>query len=269
MRFSTVAILAVLAPATSGFMVPSYRQNVGVASRTSTGPMFMSLEDLENKLLNPATDTKKGKPELKTKSEPKPKPERKKPEPKKSRKEIEAEAKAKSEELKRIAELEKAAAEEKMQGKVSSTAKAIKTEVKKVKYDLNTPLDKPKPARVKTEMPKPPSFSAPSINLPSLPKPGPKPKSVVAKPASTAAADANAGPLGVALGAASLVAVPLVGLAAARDVLAKTAARRAQIQTEMAAAEEAKKKKAIEAEIDAGTLGKATVRDRICLIESQ
>jgi hypothetical protein len=262
MRFSALAILAVLAPAASGFVVPSHRLNVGVASRTSNGgPMFMALEDLEKKLLNPDADTKKSKPEPKPKPAPKPKPEPKKPEPKKSKKEIEAEAKAKAEELKRIAEFEKAAAEKKAQEKVRSAAKAVKTEAKKVKYDLDTPLNKPPPVRVKKEMPKVPSFSAPSFSIPSLPKPAPKPKGVV-KPASTAAADANAGPLGVALGAAPLVAVPFVGLAVARGALSKTAARRAQIQKEIAAAEEARKKKSIKAEVDAGTLAKATVRDR-------
>ena len=253
MRFSTVAILAVLAPAASGFVVPSHRQN-GVAYPGRTGALSMAIEDLESKLLNPDESKKKiSKPE-RPKPAPKPKPEKKPREPKKSRKEVQAEAKEKAELLKREIEAEKAAAEKKVEMKV----KEVKKEVKKAKYSLDTELDKPKKPRVKTDLdlPKPPSIKAPSVSIPKLPKPAPRPKGV-AKP--SAPVDANVGPLGVALGAAPLVAVPLIGLAAARGALSKTAARRAAIQKEVAAAEEAKKKKAIQAEVDSASLAKATV----------
>jgi hypothetical protein len=255
MRFSTVAILAVLAPSASGFVVPSNRPNVGVAYRTGA-PLSMAIEDLEAKLLNPEESKKKAKQE-RPKPAPKPAPEKKAPEPKKSRKEIQAEAKAQAEELKRLAESEKAAAERKVEKKV----REVKKEVKSAKYTLSTDVDKPKPARIEKDspLPKAPSVNikAPSVKLPSRPKPAPKPKSV-AKP--SAPADANAGPVGVALGAAPLIAIPLVGLTAARGALSKTAARRAQIQKEMAAAEEARKKKSISADVDSGSLAKATVR---------
>jgi len=253
MRFSTVAILAVLAPAASGFVVPSHRQSVGVAART--GALSMAIEDLESKLLN--SEEPKKKPE---RPKPEPKPEKKKPEPKKSKKQIEAEAKQKAEELKKQIELEKAAAEKTAEKKAKEIKQEVKKAVKSAKYSLDTELDKPMKSRVKTDfdLPKPPSINikAPSIGIPKLPKPAPKPKAV-AKP--SAPADSNAGPLGIALGAAPLVAVPLVGLAAARGALSKTAARRAQIQKEMAAAEEARKKKSIQADVDAGSLAKATV----------
>lgn len=256
MRFSTVALLAVLAPAASGFVLPTNRQNAGVAVRTNA-PLSMAIEDLESKLLNP-DEFKKSKKE---KPAPKPKPEKKAPEPKKpSKKEIEAEAKAKAEELKRVAEFEKAAAEKKVEKKVKTAVKEVKKEAKALKYSLDTDLDKPKKPRVKKDspLPKAPSISikAPSVSLPKLPKPSPKPTGI-AKP--SAPADPNVGPLGVALGAAPLIAVPVIGLAAARGALSKTAARRAQIQKEIAAAEEAKKKKALEADVDPGTLAKATV----------
>lgn len=261
MRFSTLAVLAVLAPASSGFVVPSQRQNAGVAFRNAA-PLSMALEDLESKLLNPE-ESKKKKPQ-RAKPEPKPKPQKKAPEPKKSKKDIAAEAKQKAEELKRIAESEKAAAAaaaKKAEKKAKSEVKEVKAAAKSAKYTLDTDLDKPKKSRVKKDfdLPKAPSIKAPSVNFPKRPKPGPKPKAV-AKPSGPA--DPNAGPVGVALGAAPLVAVPILGLAAARGALSKTAARRAVIQKEMAAAEEARKKKAIQVDVDAGALAKATVCTR-------
>lgn len=256
MRFSTLVVFAVLGPASSGFVVPSQRQNAGVAFRNAA-PLSMAIEDLENKLLNPEEPKKQPQ---RAKPEPKPKPVKKVPAPKKSKKELAAEAKQQAEELKRLAEAETAAAAKKVEKKVKSDVKEVKAAAKSAKYTLDTGLEKPKQARVKKDLdlPKAPSIKVPSISVPKPKKPAPKPKAMaVAKP--TGAADPNAGPIGVALGAAPLVAVPLVGLAAARGALSKTAARRAQIQKEMAAAEEARKKKAIQTDVDAGTLAKATV----------
>ena len=264
MRFSTLAVIAVLAPAASGFVVPSQRQNAGVAFRNAA-PLSMALEDLENKLLNPEESKKKPQ---RAKPEPKPKPQKKAPEPKKSKKDLAAEAKQQADELKRLAEAEKAAAAKKVEKTVKAEAKEAKAAVKSAKYTLDTELDKPKKSRVKKDfdLPKAPSIKVkvPSVSVPKLPKSAPKrPKpapKAVAK--SSGSADPNAGPVGVALGAAPLVALPLIGLAAARGALSKTAARRAEIQKEMAAAEEAKKKKAIQADVDGGALAKATVCTR-------
>ena len=116
------------------------------------------------------------------------------------------------------------------------------------KYDLSgvdvpkpTPAPKPAPApkkkierpaptpRVKVERPKP------------TPKARPEPK---AKAVSTAAKDPNAGTVGVALGAAPLLAAPVIALASARSALSKTAARREEIQAEIAAKKAAEAKKA-------------------------
>lgn len=118
--------------------------------------------------------------------------------------------------------------------------------VKAEKYDLSgvdvpkpTPAPKPAPApkkkierpaptpRVKVERPKP------------TPKARPEPKAV-----STAAKDPNAGTVGVALGAAPLLVAPVIALASARSALSKTAARREEIQAEIAAKKAAEAKKA-------------------------
>ena len=91
------------------------------------------------------------------------------------------------------------------------------------------------------------------------PKPPPKAKSVVAPPKKPTESDPNAGLVGVALGAAPLVLVPFVALSAGRDFLTKTAARRAEIEAEIAAAEAAKAKKARDAQVDSAGLAKAGV----------
>lgn len=270
MRFSTAAVLAVImAPSASGFVVPS-RSTVSYA-RPSATPLSMAIEDLESKLLNPEEAKKKAKFEKAAKSTKVEKAVKKEAadikkeiksvkydletgpvakKVKKTRAEIEAEARAAKEELKRTLEFEKAAKATKVEKAIKKEVKEVKKEVKKAKYDLETgPLEK----KIKKEVAKP----KPSISVPSLPKPAPKPKAV-AKP--SAPADASVGPVGVALGAAPLIAVPVIGLAAARGALSKTAARRAQIQKEIAEFEEAKKKKAVQADVDAGTLAKATVR---------
>ena len=65
--------------------------------------------------------------------------------------------------------------------------------------------------------------------------------------------DPNAGPLGVALGAAPLLIAPLIALSAARGALGSTAARREKIQEAIAAKERAAKAKAAASvSVDAG-----------------
>lgn len=101
------------------------------------------------------------------------------------------------------------------------------------------------PAKVVVETPKAATPKAvetpkekPSFNLPaiSIPKPA----------ASKPPAEGDINPLvGVALGAAPLVAVPVIGLSSLRSTLQRTQARRQKIEDEIKAAEEAKKKQVI------------------------
>lgn len=88
-------------------------------------------------------------------------------------------------------------------------------------------------------------------------KPAPTPKAAPVK----AEKDANALPLGVALGGAPLIVAPFVALTAARSTLTSTKARRDEIAKEI---EEFEKKEAARlakknADLDGATLGKAVV----------
>lgn len=88
-------------------------------------------------------------------------------------------------------------------------------------------------------------------------KPAPTPKAAPVK----AEKDANALPLGVALGGAPLIVAPFVALSAARSTLTSTKARRDEIAKEI---EEFEKKEAARlakknADTDGATLGKAVV----------
>ena len=113
----------------------------------------------------------------------------------------------------------------------------------------NEPAPEPKKKSKPAPAPKP-------VKAPPAPKPAP----VVKPPAPPAAPDANAVPKGVALGAAPLVVAPVVALAAGRDFLSKTAARRQAIQEEIAAKEAAlAAKKKAQADVDFGGLAGAAV----------
>lgn len=167
-------------------------------------------------------------PPLPKVAEPEPVPGKKvkavkpKPEKKKSKKELKAEAEAAA-----------AAAEAAAKAEAEAAAK------KKSK------AKKPKAEKPKAEKPKP------KPRVPSLPAKRPAPSKAPVE------ADANAGPIGVALGAAPLVAAPFVALAATRGTLQRTQARRAKIQEEIYAFEVAKAKKQVQADVDGATLGKA------------
>jgi hypothetical protein len=90
------------------------------------------------------------------------------------------------------------------------------------------------------------------------PKKAPEPKAKAAPVAAPPAeSDPNAGPIGVALGAAPLVAAPFVALSAARGTLQRTKERRDKIQAEIDAFEAAQAKKQINASVDGGDLTKA------------
>jgi hypothetical protein len=204
----------------------------------------MALEDLEAKLLNPEPPTAS---KSRAKPEPKPKP---KPEAKPSRKVTKPEAKkvdSLKAELSSIPKLE--------------PAKKVK---KSVSYSLDTPPSEKKvEKKVKVEKPKVVvEKPAPQSKVTAMPKPPPMPKPALKpKGPESVDADGNAGLVGVALGGAPLLFAPLVALSAGRSLLTKTAARREQIQKEIAEAEAAKAKKKLQSQVDAGTLGKATVRE--------
>jgi outer membrane biosynthesis protein TonB len=149
-------------------------------------------------------------------------------------------------------------------------AKAVKAKPKPI--EKPKAVEKPKPLpKVKPEpAPKP----APKIEVKKEPvkvqatkkaaivveKPKPIPVvKDVAPPKKPVESDPNAGPLGVALGSAPLILAPLVALSAGRDILAKTAARRAEIEAEIKAAEAAKAKKLTKVEVDKAGLAKAGV----------
>lgn len=129
------------------------------------------------------------------------------------------------------------------------TAKKTKAKKGADGYDLESGIA-PAPPKVnaesstkKFELPKLPSISLPKFpeapNVPVIP-------------------EDNAG-LGVLVGGAPLVLAPLAALVAGRDLLTKTAARRAEIQNEIAEFEAAQAKKKRDAEADAGGIVKAAV----------
>lgn len=129
---------------------------------------------------------------------------------------------------------------------------------KKKKKTRSSPPPKvdPTPAPVAAERKKAaPKERAPKKSKPVVVTPPPRPAPVV----KTTVSDPNAGPVGVALGAAPLLLAPLGALVATRDILSKTAARRAVIEEEIAAAEAAKEKKLVNADVDAGGLATAAV----------
>jgi len=223
----------------------------------------MSLDDLEKKLLTapapkpaPApsspVDAKKAEAEAKKEAAARAKVEK------------DAQRKAAAEEKKAQAEAKKKSATVKPEpvkpepvkpepvaevapAPVKGRKPATKSVTKAGDYDLSAPVSsKPKAEKPKAEMPK--------ISLPKVELPQPKPSA----PAKVVVKDDNA-ILGVGLGIAPLVAVPVVGLSAVRSALAKTQARRAQIQKEIEAQEAAKAKKQFSASTDGGEVAKAFV----------
>lgn len=225
MRFSTFAVLSVVA-SVSAFVPAANR------AFTRSQPLY-ALEDLEAKLLAPPKPAPKAAAAQKPKPVAKEKVEKPKPAPK-----------VKVEMPKYESTTSKAATP----AKVSVPAKSAK----KAEYDLGGIAEKKKE-------PIKPRATARTTPVVEKPKPITKAKSVVAPPKKPAESDPNAGLVGVALGAAPLVLVPFVALSAGRDFLTKTAARRAEIEAEIAAAEAAKAKKARDAQVDSAGLAKAGV----------
>ena len=215
----------------------------------------MDLSDLESKLFDEPKPVKKAEAPKPVKAE---KPEKpKKAEKAEKPKKAEAAKKApepEPEPLKLKLLLKEPEEAPKQVFKPSNTAAS-----RSVKYelpsDLPTKVVKQTPPSAKFEVPK---FEAPKLPSFSLPAPKPKP---VAPPKAVVPAqkDSNAIPAGLALGAVPLVLAPLALLGAGRGALANTKERREKIQQEIAAAEAAKQKRLVKADVDGEAAAGAVV----------
>jgi hypothetical protein len=249
MRFSTFAVLSVVATASA--FVPSTNK-----AFTRQQPLF-ALADLEAKLLAPpeAAPKKAAKVE-KPRPAPKAKVEKPKPAPKPSPKARAAPVPAPTPKV----ELPPARVPS-----VSSSKKSTISKSSSTKYDLGGVPEKAKKqmkiqatARTTPKVEKPKAdFKLPSPPKFMAPKAGAAKK--VAAPKAPVDSDPSAIPLGVVLGGAPLVLAPLVALAAGREFLSKTAARRSQIEEDIAAREAAKNKPVIGADVDGAGLASAVV----------
>jgi hypothetical protein len=136
----------------------------------------------------------------------------------------------------------------------------VKTTTEKPKVvtpKIEKPVAKISPKTIESPKKEPPKTATPTPKI-EPPKPVPK-KETVSKAPVVPAEPANVS-LGVALGAAPLVALPLLALAAGRGTLTKTVARRDQIQKEIEAVEKKKRAK-FNPQTDSAGIAKATVRN--------
>lgn len=222
MRF-TGAIVAAIAAASTVTNVSAFGVHSNLSVRRSSfeapSSLLMSLNDLESKLLTtPEPPVTPSKPSRKMKAAP-PAPV---PVPAPAPEPVVADKKQKG--SKKYVDL----------GDVATP---------KAKAPAPKPAPKPQPA------PRAPPAPVQKQERPDRVKvvpPPPKAQPVAIK--SETVKDPNAGPIGVALGAAPLLVAPLVALTAARGALGKTAARREQIQEEIA-----EKKRAAQAKAAADT----------------
>jgi len=225
MRF-TGAIVAAIAAASTVTDVSAFGVHSNLAVRRTSfeapSALLMSLNDLESKLLTTSEPpAKQSKPSRKVKATPPAPALTPAPEP------VVVDKKQKG--TKKYVDL----------GDVPAP---------KAKAPAPKPAPKPQPA------PRAPPAPVKKQERPDRVKvvpPPPKAQPVAIK--SETAKDPNAGPVGVALGAAPLLVAPLVALTAARGALGKTAARREQIQEEIAEKKRAAKAKAAaDTNVDAG-----------------
>jgi hypothetical protein len=250
MKFSSLAVLAVVAPFAAGFAPIAANQrsltNV-VFVKPSASKLMMSLEDLEKKAT--AGDLRKVDPSQGYNKRgnvvPEPKPEKKAAPPKP----VKAERPTKKAAPK---EVEMPVFEKPAEKPVVSKKGIAPKKAEKVKADQYTDI----PTSKKAEKTRPQPFAA---KAPIQPKRAAPPKPVPA-PKAPVVADPNALRDGVALGAAPLLLAPLVALTAGRSVLAGTKARREKIQKEIAAAEAAKLRKIKESAVDGYGVVGALVR---------
>jgi hypothetical protein len=133
----------------------------------------------------------------------------------------------------------------------------VKSTVEKPKVTPPPKVEKPKVEKPKIQ--KPVAKTSPTPKVEPV-KPVPKKVTAVTKAPTVSAEPANIS-LGVALGAAPLVVLPLLALGAGRGALSKTVARREQIQKEIEAVEKKKRAK-FNPPADSVGIAKATVRRR-------
>ena len=261
MKFSTLAVLAVVAPFAAGFAPTANQRSLTNAAfvKPSASQMMMSLDDLEKmatsgnlKTLDSAEAFRSGK------AAPEPKPEKKAAPPKpvraertkpvKAEKVVEAPPQA---EAPKVVEMPTYDLPEPVKAKKGIPAKKGAAPKKAPKADQY--IDIPDVKKVEKARPSPFASKARVMARPEVPKAAPVPKApVVVEP--------NAVRNGIALGAAPLLLAPLAALSAGRSVLAGTKARREKIEEGIAAVEAAKLKKTKDSEVDLGGLVGAGVR---------
>ena len=271
------AVLAIWPPLAATF-APTLNQrqlsvldnnNVAFVPQSSTasvrrGAMSMDLSDLERKLFEEPKPIKKSeaaKPaslradKAKTSEKPKKQAEKtkkgEKPKVEKSKKAVKKGSTTDSEPL-RLRLLLKGQEEARNEMfKPSNTGVSAN-----VKYELPRAL----PTKLVTTTSPPTQFVAPKFEAPKLPSfslPASKPGSP--KSGAPSQTDPNAIPIGLSVGAAPLLLAPLALLGASRDALARTKERREKIQQEIAAAEAAKLRRLVQADIDGEAAAGATV----------
>jgi hypothetical protein len=133
-------------------------------------------------------------------------------------------------------------------------AKVVTPKVEKPK--IEKPVSKISPKTIESPKKELPKTSTPT---PKIEPPKPVPKKVAVPKAPVDPAEPANVSIGVALGAAPLVALPLLALAAGRGTLTKTIARRDQIQKEIEAVEKKKRAK-FNPQTDSAGIAKASVR---------
>jgi hypothetical protein len=232
MRFTKLAVLAVVAPMGAAFM-PA----VNVFNKFPSTLKMALEDDLESKLFSsPAENKKKSK---------------------EAAKQAKATATAPTPKSVLLASEKRAGLDgintsdinyDSSFGKPAAKVKPVKA-VKPVAAKKEKPPPKPKPVRAPRE----------ELDLPPRRKQGGLPKqapAAVAKPPSNV--DPSILPEGLALGAAPLILAPVAALAVGRSFLSKTSARRQAIQE--AIDEKNRLKESKKTEVDFGDLFKAAVR---------
>jgi len=243
MKFSAVIVAAIAASSAVDVAAFGVHNplNVGHSRTVASSSLNMSLEDLEKSVLTEKTAPKAKEQKVK---EPKPPKEPRQPRKKASKPEPAPVVVAEPEPVPEPAPTKKG------RGKKSGAYDLddFKTEKKSVTIKSAAPIaPKPKPEKVAPA----PKFARPDRK---------KVEKAVAPPKPPVEKDPNAGVVGLALGAAPLVAAPVFALTAARGALSKTAARRQEIQDRIdaeAAAKAAAKAAAVNTEVDGGEIFKA------------
>jgi hypothetical protein len=239
MRFTTLVVLAVVAPMGAAFLPAANVFN----KHPST--LSMALEDdLESKLFSTPAEKKKISKEAAKRAKATPAAPI-------SKKTVLVASTEKRESLSGISTSD--INYDSFLGKPAAKVKPVKA-VKPVAAKKEKPAPRQKFVRAPRE----------ELDLPPRRKQGGLPQQ---KPASTAPpsnVDSSVLPTGLALGAAPLVVLPLAALAAGRSFLSNTSARRQAIQE--AIDEKKRIKESKSADVDFGDLFKAAVRTEFCIV---